>query len=130
MFRKEFATVIAKTGMIPAKDLRPLLQKKENQKITEFEVLEFDFFDDLKFAKQVAENYEMTFLDLSQMRIEESVLSLIKKSDVLTYRCIPSQKTSKFVSLAVYDPSVMDIKDDLQMLFQHPVEFILTNLSS
>ena len=24
----------------------------------------------------------------------------------------------------------MDIKDDLQMLFQHPVEFILTNLSS
>ena len=64
MFRKEFATVIAKTGMIPAKDLRPLLQKKENQKITEFNLLDFDFFDDLKFARQVAENYEMTFLDL------------------------------------------------------------------
>ncbi len=130
MFRKEFATVIAKTGMIPAKDLRPLLQKKENQKITEFEVLDFDFFDDLKFAKQVAENYEMTFLDLSQARIEEPILTLIRKSDVLKYRCIPIQKTAKFVSLAVYDPSVVDIKDDLQILFQHPVEFILTNLSS
>ncbi len=130
MFRKEFATVIAKTGMIPAKDLRPLLQKKENQRITEFQLLEFDFFDDFKFAKQVAENYEMTFLDLSQARIEEPILTLIRKSDVLKYRCIPIQKTAKFVSLAVYDPSVVDIKDDLQILFQHPVEFILTNLSS
>tara|TARA_Y100001954_G_scaffold195145_1_gene210949 strand:- start:17635 stop:19311 length:1677 start_codon:yes stop_codon:yes gene_type:complete len=130
MFRKEFATVIAKTGMIPAKDLRPLLQQKENQRITEFQLLEFDFFDDFKFAKQVAENYEMTFLDLSQARIEEPILTLIRKSDVLKYRCIPIQKTAKFVSLAVYDPSVVDIKDDLQILFQHPVEFILTNLSS
>ena len=99
MFRKEFATVIAKTGMIPAKDLRPLLQKKENQKITEFQLLDFDFFDDLKFAKQVAENYEMTFLDLSQARIEEPILTLIKKSDVLKYRCIPIQKTAKFVRI-------------------------------
>ena len=57
-------------------------------------------------------------------------LTLIKKSDALKYRCIPIQKTGKFVSVAVYDPSVMDIKDDLQILFQHPVEFILTNLSS
>ena len=130
MFRKEFATVIAKTGMIPAKDLRPLLQLKEGQKITEFQLLDFDFFDDLKFAKQVAENYEMTFLDLSQAKIEETILSLIKKSDVLKYRCIPIQKTAKFVSVAVYDPSVLDIKEDLQILFQHPVEFILTNLSS
>ena len=130
MFRKEFATVIAKTGMIPAKDLRPLLQEREGPKITEFKLLDFDFFDDLKFAKQVAENYEMTFLDLSQARIEEPILTLIKKSDVLKYRCIPIQKTAKFVSVAVYDPSVVDIKDDLQILFQHPVEFILTNLSS
>ncbi len=130
MFRKEFATVIAKTGMIPAKDLRPLLQEREGPKITEFKLLDFDFFDDLKFAKQVAENYEMTFLDLSQARIEEPILTLIKKSDVLKYRCIPIQKTAKFVSVAVYDPSVIDIKDDLQILFQHPVEFILTNLSS
>ena len=130
MFRKEFATVIGNTGMIPAKDLRPLLQNKEPLKITEFELLKFDFFDDIKFSKQVAENYEMTFLDLGNAKIENNILSLLKKSNVIKFRCIPIKKTGKFVSVAIFDPSIVEIKEEIQRVFQHPVEFILTNLGS
>jgi len=130
MFRKEFATVIGNTGMIPAKDLRPLLQNKEPLKITEFELLKFDFFDDIKFSKQVAENYEMTFLDLGNAKIENNILGLLKKSNVIKFRCIPIKKTGKFVSVAIFDPSIVEIKEEIQRVFQHPVEFILTNLGS
>jgi type IV pilus assembly protein PilB len=130
MFRKEFSIVINNTGMIPAKDLRPLLQKKERSKITEFDLLGFKFFDDLKFAKQVAEKYEMTFLDLTHAKIEKNILNLIKRSEVIKYRCIPINKTGKSVSLAIFDPSIVDIKEEIQRVFQHPVEFILTNIES
>ncbi len=130
MFRKEFADVIGKTGMVPLKDLRPLMLNKDALVVSEFDLLKFNFFDDIKFAKQVAEKYKLTFIDLSKAKVLERTLKLIKKSEVLKYRVLPIQKTGKAVSLAIYDPSVAETKAELQKLFQHPVEFILTNISS
>ncbi|OUR93054.1 hypothetical protein A9Q84_21355 [Halobacteriovorax marinus] len=130
MFRKEFADVIGKTGMIPIKDLRPLLLDKDPSKVSELGLLELSFFDDVKFAKQVAENYSLTFIDLTKAKIPDKTIKLIKKSDVLKYRVLPIQKTAKAVSLAVFDPSIVELRTDLQTLFQHPVEFILTNVTS
>ena len=50
MFRKEFAEVITKTGMVPIKDLRPLLLDKDATVISELELLKFKFFDDTSFV--------------------------------------------------------------------------------
>lgn len=130
MFRKEFSEVISKTGMIPVKDLRPLLLDKDPDKISELGLLKLDFFDDIKFAKTLAENYKLTFIDLSKAKIKERTIKLIKKSDVIKYRVLPIQKTAKAVSLAIYDPTILDFQTDLQTVFQHPVEFILTNVAS
>jgi type IV pilus assembly protein PilB len=130
MFRKEFADVIGKTGMVPLKDLRPLLQNKKHEAITEFELLEFDFFDDVKFAKQIADNFELTFIDLAKAKIQDRILKLMKKSDIIKHRCIPILKTGKAVSLAIYDPSIINQRQEIQTMLQHPVEFILTNISS
>ncbi len=130
MFRKEFADVIGKTGMVPAKDLRPLLIKQDGDAISEFGLLDFDFFDDVKFAKQIANNYKLTFIDLSKAKIQERMIKLLKKRSIITYRCIPIQKTSKAVSVAIYDPSIIENRQDIQTILQHPVEFILTNISA
>lgn len=130
MFRKEFADVIGKTGMIPLKDLRPLMAQKDPSVISELGLSEFEFFDDVKFAKQLSEKYSLTFIDLGKAKILDRTLRLIKKSDVLRYRVLPVQKTAKAVSLAIYDPTLIELRAELQTLFQHPVEFILTNLRS
>jgi type IV pilus assembly protein PilB len=130
MFRKEFSEVISKTGMIPVKDMRSLLLDKDPNKISELELLQLQFFDDIKFAKQVAENYRLTFIDLSKAKVKEQTIKLIKKSDAIKYRCMPIQKTSKAVTLAIYDPTIPNFKAELQTIFQHPVEFILTNIGS
>lgn len=130
MFRKEFAEVIGQTGMVPLKDLRPLLLDKNQSTVSEFKLLDFEFFDDTKFAKTVAEKYKLPFIPLANAKISDAVIALIKKSDVLRFRAIPIQKNSKAVSLAIFDPSVFSLKPELQTLFQHPVEFIVTNLES
>ena len=130
MFRKEFSDVISETGMIPAKDLRPMLLDKDPKTISELDLLSLDFFDDTKFAKVLADKYELTFIDLTKAKIKERTIKLIKKSDVLKYRALPIQKTAKAVSVAIYDPTVIQFKTELQTVFQHPVEFILTNLSA
>lgn len=130
MFRKEFADVIGQTGMVPLKDLRPLLQDKSENVISEFKLLQFDFFDDKKFAETVAKKYGLKFVDISKAKIEDHHISLAKKSDVLKYRMIPIQKSVNAVSIAIFDPSVSSLKTELQTIFQHPVEFIVVNIEA
>lgn len=130
MFRKEFADVILKTGMVPLKDLRPLMIERESNEISEFGLLEFPFFDDVKFAKQVAENFNTTYIDLSKAKIPEKILKLLKKSDIIKHRIIPIQKNSQAVTVAIFDPSLIKEVSQLVALFQHPVEFIITGVAA
>ena len=130
MFRKEFADVISKTGMVPIKDLRPLLSDNKSYKISEFGLLDFDFFDDIRFAKQLSENYKILFIDLQKAKVKNEVISLIKKKDVLKYRVLPIQKSKNSITVTIYDPTVVEMKSEIQTIFQNSVEFILTNLSS
>jgi type IV pilus assembly protein PilB len=130
MFRKEFADVISQTGMVPLKDIRPLLLNKSPNVISEAELLKLDFFDDVKFAKQISENFKLTFIDLSNAKIADKSIKLLKKSDVIKYRALPIQKTGKAVNVAIYDPSIKKMQKELSRVFQHPVNFILTNLES
>ncbi|EQC47011.1 putative type IV-A pilus assembly ATPase PilB [Bacteriovorax sp. BSW11_IV] len=130
MFRKEFADVIGKTGMVPLKDLRPLMLNKDATKISELDLLRFDFFDDVKFAKQLSENYKLTFIDLAKAKVQDKYLKLVKKSDIVKYRALPIQKSAKAVTLAIFDPSIVEMKADLITLYQYNIEFILTNISS
>lgn len=128
MFRKEFVDVITKAGMVPIKDLRALVVDKDPLTISELKLLELSFFDDIKFAKQLAETYRLNYIDLSKAKIPERMLKIIKKNDIIKYRVLPIQKNSKAVSIAIFDPSLVNLKAELQALFQYPVEFILTNL--
>lgn len=130
MFRKEFVDVITKTGMVPVKDLRPLVMDKDPLVISELGLLQFKFFDDVKFAKTIAENYQLTYIDLSKAKIPDRIFKIIKKSDIIKSRVIPIQKNAKAVSVAIFDPSIIKMQTELQTLFQYPVEFILTNISS
>jgi len=130
VFRKEFADVISKTGMVPLKDLRPLLMDKDKDSVSELGLLDFAFFDDVKFAKQVAGNYSVPYIDLTKASVPERILKLVRRTDILKYRAIPIQKTGKSVSLAIYDPSLISLQAELQSLFQHPVDFILTSIKA
>lgn len=128
MFRKEFADVISETGMVPIKDLRPLLLDDDQQKISEFDLLKFDFFDDVKFAKQVAQKRELVYIDLSGAKVPVHTINLIKKNNAIKFRCIPVKKTGSGITMAIYDPSIVALKKDIQTLMQNNIEFILIDL--
>ena len=130
MLKKAFIEIITKTGMVPIKDLRPLIKDKSPNTITEFELLKFSFFNDQKFAKQLAENYHMIFIDLKKAKVRDKTLALMKRKHVIQYRTIPIQKTKRVVTVAVYDPSAIEAKSEIQSHLQSIVEFVLTDISS
>ena len=100
--------------------VRPLVVDRDPKVITELALLDFKFFDDIRIAKQVAESYGLTYIDLSKAKISDKMLKLIRKSEIIKYRVLPIQKNSKAVSLAIFDPSLMKIQSELQSLFQYP----------
>jgi type IV pilus assembly protein PilB len=129
MFRKEFAEVISKTGMVPVSDLRPLLATTGSNSISELDLLGFDYFDDAKFARLVAEQSSLPYLDLSGASIPEEVIRLLKKSDIIRFRALPISKTSKEVVVAVFDPSINESKGDLLGLLQNAVKIVVISIS-
>ena len=116
--------------MVPLKDLRPLLLDKNPAEVSELKLLDFPFFDPIKFAKQVSETSKINYIDISGAKIEDKMLAIIKKTDIIKYRAIPIQRSAKGISFIIYDPSIEDIKKDLQMLVQNTVDFMLVDLGS
>jgi type IV pilus assembly protein PilB len=130
MFRKEFLDVIISTGMVPMKDLKPLLIDKDPGSITEFELLKFQFFDNVKFAKGVADSFKLTYIDLTKAKITDKTLKSVKKGEIVKYRVLPIQQTDMAITFAIFDPSVAKNKAELQTVFKQPVELILTSLAA
>ncbi len=107
MVRKEFIDVVTNTGMATLKELRRLMMNKDEDKVTELELLDLPTFDENKFAKLISEKYGMTFIDLKNAKVAKETIKSLKKRYVLAYRAIPIQVTSAKVTVATFDPTVV-----------------------
>lgn len=130
MIRNEFIEVVTNMGMATLKEMRRLTLNKDKDEVTEFEVLNFPNFDENRFAKSVSGKYGLTFIDLKNAKVAPKTIQSLRKSFVVKYRAIPIQITSSKITLATFDPTVVNSKGTLGQELKKPVEFILTNLSS
>lgn len=130
MIRKEFIDIVTSTGMATLKELRPLTLNKDPNSITELDLLNNPAFDDLKLAKILSEKYSLTFIDLSNAKVGNDVIAMLRKRFVIKYRAIPIQKTANSVTIATFDPSIKEMQEEIKGVFKKQVEIILTNLKS
>ncbi len=130
MIRKEFAELVTNLGMATVKLIRPLLNNKKEDEITEFSLLGFENFDDKKFAQAAAQKYKIPFIDLSNASVPENVQNLIKKTNVIRYRIFPIQKREGKIVLATFDPTILEKEKEVSTLIRSQVEIILTTISA
>lgn len=130
MVRKEFIDVVTNTGMATLKELRRLMMNKDEDEVTELELLDIPTFDENRFAKAVSEKFGITFIDLKNAKVSPDTIKSLKKKFVLKYRAIPIQITNSKVTCATFDPTVLNAKAQLGQDLKKPVDFIITNLSS
>lgn len=130
MIRKEFVDIITATGMATVKELRNFTLNKDPNAITELELLTIPNFDDKKLAKILQEKYTMTYIDLSNAKVTQDIISTLKKKNVVKYRTIPIQKTPTSITLATFDPSIKDLTEEIKKILNRNIEIILTDISS
>lgn len=130
MIRQEFIDVVTNLGMATLKELKRLSLTKDDE-ISEFELLGMPHFNEQKFAKLCSEKFNIPFIDLKNAKVPTDTISSLKKRHIIKYRAIPIQKTANRVTLATFDPSVVDeATKELTNVFRKQVDFILTNISS
>ncbi len=130
MIRQEFIDVVTNLGMATLKELKRLSLTKDDE-ISEFELLGMPHFNEQKFAKLCSEKYNIPFIDLKNAKVPTDTISSLKKRHIIKYRAIPIQKTANRVTLATFDPSVVEeATKELTNVFRKQVDFILTNISS
>jgi type IV pilus assembly protein PilB len=130
MIRDEFIEVVTNTGMATLKEMRRLTLNKDEDDVSEFEILKFPNFDENKFAKAMATKHGLTFIDLKNAKVSTDTIKVLKKKFVVKHRAIPIQITASKITVATFDPTVLDSKQLLGQELKKPVEFILTNISS
>ena len=129
MFRKQFIEVVTSTGMATVGDLKPLTVSKDTNRIAEFELLNISDFDEIAFARRVAEKYNLKFVDLSKAKILDETIGLMSKRQVLKFRAIPVQQTPQKITLCVFDPSVSGQVSELQVFLKKNIDLLVTTIS-
>ncbi|HLW55809.1 MAG TPA: ATPase, T2SS/T4P/T4SS family [Bacteriovoracaceae bacterium] len=130
MIRQEFIDLVTNTGMATLKEMKRLSIGKEDE-ISEFDLLAMPHFDENKFAKICSEKFNIPFIDLKNAKVPVDTLSSLKKRYVIKYRALPIQKTANKITLATFDPSVVEsATKELSSVFKKQVDFILTNISA
>ncbi len=131
MVRSEFIKLLTENGIATLKEVRRLMMNKDEDDVGEFELLDMPHFDENKFAKLVAGKYNISFIDLKNAKVAKDTIKSLRKKSILKYRAIPIQVTQTKVTLATFDPTVVDgAAAVLGGELKKPVEFILTNISS
>jgi type IV pilus assembly protein PilB len=131
MVRNQFIKLLTDNGIATLKEVRRLTMNKDEDEVSEFELLDMPHFDENKFAKLVAEKFKITFIDLKNAKVAKETIKSLKKKSVLKNRAIPIQIAQNKITVATFDPTV--IAQSTKVLGQEmkkPVEYILTNLSS
>jgi type IV pilus assembly protein PilB len=130
MIRNEFIKIVTDSGMATQRELKRISIGKDDE-VNEFELLSMPHFDENKFAKMCSERFALTFIDLRNAKVPSETLQTLKKKYVVKWRAIPIQKTNTKLTLATFDPSVIEgATKELSDLNKKHVEFILTNISS
>ena len=131
MVREEFLKLLTDNGIATLKEVRRLSLSKDEDEISEFDLLQMAHFDENKFAKLMADKFKVTFIDLKNAKVNKDTIMSLRKRSITKYRAIPIQVTSSKVTVATFDPTV--IAGSAKIIgaeLKRPVEFILTNISS
>ncbi len=75
-------------------------------------------------TRALAAHSAMDFVDLAQMAVAESVISMVPRDVAKRFKAVPIAESDTGLMIAVSDPLNFDVFDSLQHLIPHQLEFV------
>lgn len=128
---QEFFDLVSSSGAATFKELRKItVSNKGKQSHAEFDLISTDGFDEHKFANLMADRFDYTFLDVSELSVSDEVIGILQKKTVEKYRLIVIQDTKDKCTVCSFDPLTKKNVKTISDILGKPCSFVLTTISA
>ncbi|MFH1824453.1 MAG: ATPase, T2SS/T4P/T4SS family [Candidatus Firestonebacteria bacterium] len=130
MNRKKIGEILIKNKIISSEQLRTALEKQKSDNFSKRtgEILLYDMavINEENFYKSLAEQYNLPYINLEKEPLEIQTINNYPFEILLKYQFIPHKTSDNKISQIIYDPTIIDTLDELEMYLKYPLNLLIT----
>jgi type II secretory ATPase GspE/PulE/Tfp pilus assembly ATPase PilB-like protein len=121
--RRTIGAILIERGSLDPEKLPAVLEQlgSTKQRFGEICVRE-GFIDAEQLAMALAEQFNMTYYDLADFRMDEEILNTLPPEAIYRFRFVPLELTPEYLVVAVSDPTDVITLDELDLLIDRPLQ--------
>ncbi|KAA0893940.1 GspE/PulE family protein [Oryzomonas rubra] len=121
--RKKIGTILIERGALAADQLPVVLDKLTTSKLRFGEIcIQEGLISDDDLAHALAEQFNLEYVDLASFKPDEELLNSLPPDALYRFRFVPLEMTEDFMVVAVADPTDVVKLDELELLFDRPLQ--------
>jgi len=123
---KEKILVKLKNKGISENEIKELLAIKEFSEFKE-RLFSEKLLTKEEFLKILSEEFQIPLVSLKDLKINEDLKKLLPKDIALKYKIAPVESRENILKIAISDPSDIFVKQDLEILVNKKIEYVLAS---
>ncbi|KAB0665842.1 pilus assembly protein PilB [Oryzomonas japonica] len=121
--RKKIGTILIERGALDKDQLPVVLDKLTTSKLRFGEIcIQEGLISDDDLAHALAEQFNLDYVDLASFKPDEDLLNSLPPDALYRFRFVPLEMTEDFMVVAVADPTDVVKLDELELLFDRPLQ--------
>jgi len=121
--RRKIGTILVERGSLAADQLPIVLDKLEISKLRFGEIcVQEGLISEDDLARALAEQFNLEYVDLASFKLDEELLNALPPDALHRFRFVPLETTEHSMVVAIADPTDVVKLDELELLFDRPVQ--------
>jgi type IV pilus assembly protein PilB len=121
--RRKIGTILVERGSLAADQLPVVLDKLATSKLRFGEIcVQEGFISDDELAHALAEQFNLEYVDLASFKLDEELLNSLPPDALYRFHFAPLELTENSMVVAVADPTDVVKLDELELLFDRPLQ--------
>jgi len=129
--RRTIGTILIERGSLDPDKLPVILEQHGSSKQRFGEICVHEgFVSGEQLAMALAEQFNLTYRDLTDFRMNEEILNALPPEAIYRFRFVPLEMTPESLVVAVSDPSDVIKLDELELLIDRPLQIQIASESA
>ncbi|MDR3579321.1 MAG: GspE/PulE family protein [Oryzomonas sp.] len=129
--RRKIGTILVERGSLAADQLPVVLDKLTTSKLRFGEIcVQEGFISEDQLAHALAEQFNLEYVDLASFKLDEALLNSLPPDALYRFHFAPLELTENWMVVAVADPTEVVKLDELELLFDRPLQIRVASESA
>ena len=107
-----------------------LVRQHRTDEVPELALSKLNRLNEVDFAKLIASQASLPFIDLKNAQISADTVAILKKSSIRKFKAIPIQNSPEKITLAVFELEAIFSKKEITQEIRKAADFIVTDIAS